>query len=246
MPLVQTLFPRYSAAATQVTTHAEHGLAFAVQAAKAPDTATRLDAAVRAARALDHAVTSATQLPLRRMVPGYDRYRAGYEAAKLVVNVIIASGVVPGARQRVGRQDILGAQDEFHRAIDTYSTSRSRYERYLALDWMRCAQEDATTGVAMLRNRDVALPLLRGLQETGRLMVARRPVPAEQVRAIDELLRRAAGALDAEIAAADAAHGTGVIARPGTGAEEAARAVAAGAAAVAAPAPNPDPRGMAA
>jgi hypothetical protein len=202
---IRFVFPGYASAFDQTRIHGTDGVNFVHKAVQAPDNGARLDAAVRALNGFDHAITTSSKLPLQKVIPDLAVYRMGYKAAKTAVELLVRSGVIPGARERVGKQELLAAGAELHRGIDYYRTDDSRYGRYRALNDVSAAIEDAKYGLSALRKPDIATPLLKGLSSVGSAISAKKPVSAELVSSIDKLLAQATGELDRQIAAAKAA-----------------------------------------
>ena len=202
---IRVIFPSYTAAVAQTRVHGESGVQFVQKAAKAPDNALRLDNAARALNSFDHAITSTEKLPLQKLLPDLATYRLGYKVAKSAVTLLVSSGAIPGARERVGKQELLAVGEQLHRGVDFYTGDTSRYGRYRALDDVNAALEDAKAGIVMLRKPQLAAPLLKGLTDVGRAIGSRKPVSADQVSAIDKLLSQATTLLDSQIASAHAA-----------------------------------------
>ncbi len=196
---VQSLLPKQFAAVAQMGYYGAEGAHFAKQLKDAPDNAARLDAAIRAANSFDHAITASKGVPLHKFMP-VGKYYKGYEIAKLAANAIIASGVVPGARQRVGRHEIQSSQQYFHTGLDAVTKSKSKYVRYRGDDFMTAAIEDAATGVLMLRNGAVAPELMKSLVTVKASVMAGRDVATDLVGRIDQLYKDATSDLEAQIA----------------------------------------------
>lgn len=204
MTVIERVFPKYTAAAAQAAQHATQATAFVKAAVTAPNAGERLDNAVRAANSFDHAVTAANDLPLHRIVPRAGQYAAGYQAAKAVVNLIVGSGIVPGAATRVGRNEIAAARDEYAAGIERYTAANdTRYDRFRAVDWVRSALEDAAQGVRMLRRDDLSRPLLRGITQTRTDMTRHQDLSDANIRQVQDLLNQATTAFDALLAQAE-------------------------------------------
>ena len=203
--IVQKVFPKYTAAGSQIAAHGVDAWHAISDARTATDAPARLDAVLRATTAFDHAITSSNDIPIGRFVPGAGKYYASYTAAKAVATMILATGVVPGAREHVGRQQVLDGQTEFHRALDA-STDTSRFGRFRTGDWMRDANDDAASGINLLHRPDLAQPLRSGLASAAALLQDKQTVPSNAVTQLDKLFNSAASAFDQQIAAATAAH----------------------------------------
>jgi hypothetical protein len=203
---VQTLFPGWAAAANQTKLHGTEAFAFARQALDTPDPAAKLDLAVRAYNSFDHAITASRRLPMGWLTGGdVGKYYLGYDAAKTAATLLIGSGVIPGARELMGKSEITAAREYFHRSVDGYASGgTSRYNRALSNDFLNASIEDATNGLFMLRGSDVAQPLLSSLAGTRAAIAARRQLDAGQIKQIDELFARAGSTLDAAVASAAA------------------------------------------
>ena len=205
LPL-QAIFPDYSAAAAQTGTHARDAAGFVQAAIKAPDKETRLDNTLRAHNSFDHAITASEKLPLAQILPPVKGYYDGYAAAKGAVTAIIASGAIAGARQRVGKQEMLAARHEFRAGVTTYNAEgKSKYGRYKAADWMNASVEDAGTGLLMLRDNPIGVPLMVGLLDAQKTMQHRKPLNALKVKLVDEMFARATAGFDQTIARLQAA-----------------------------------------
>lgn len=200
---VTKILPKYTAALSQAKTHGADGSGFARDAYNAPDDGMRLDAALRSYNSFDHALTASDDLPIELLVPGLPKYRAGYEAAKTAAELLIASGAVPGARERVGRQEILAARELMHRGVDRWTADRSRYSAYRTLDDLDASLEDAGNGLLMLRQPVLAVPLMRGLKDVRAAVASNKTVAPERVQELDTLFGKVSAKFDALVAAAD-------------------------------------------
>ena len=209
MTIIQRVFPKYSAAAAQATQHAAQAAGFVKAAATAPNAGERLDNAVRAANSFDHAVEATRELPLQRLVPHAGQYAAGYQAAKVVVGLIVRSGIVPGAATRVGRNEVAAARDEFAAGIDRYrAANNSRYDRFRAINWISSAMEDAAQGVSMLHKDELSRPLMQGMRQTRTDMARDRDLSDATIRTVQDLFTKATSAFDVLLAQAEATPGT--------------------------------------
>jgi hypothetical protein len=196
---IRFVFPSYTAAVAQTRAHGEDGFAFARRAYQSPELAKRLDDASRAVNSFDHSISATEKLPLSKVVPNLATYRAGYKSAKLAVNLLVGSGLIPGARQRVGKQELFAVRDEVNAGLSALTADKSRYGRYRALDWIDASIEDAGTGVLMLRKPTLALPLLNGLKDV-RNSVSRAALPkAETLKQINDALDAATADLQLQI-----------------------------------------------
>jgi hypothetical protein len=193
----KTMFPSWAAAITLVHEHGGSAVDHATAAVRAGDGGTRLDHAVRAMTSFDHAIDNTGKLPVQWFVPRASVYLRGYETAKQAVTLLVASGLVPGARERVGRQSLLAAKDTFLAGVQASSTERGRYGRHLASGWLEATAEDAVTGVAMLKSGDLGRSLLSGVNQV-RVAVARgNRVDERLVQSVSGMFDRAAGELQA-------------------------------------------------
>lgn len=200
---VQKIFPRYAAASTQVATHGRQAYSHAHKVVTAPTNGERLDAAVRSYDSFDHAVTASRTLPLDRVIGDTEKFYRGYAATKAAATVLVGAGVIPGARERVGRQELRAAQEHFHFGLDTYAEQgTSRYGRNRALDYTDASLEDATVGTSFL-HKDLAKPLLQGLWQARQAITRKQSVPTETVQRVDDLFARAGASFSDRIAAAE-------------------------------------------
>lgn len=149
----------------------------------------------------DHAIDNTRKLPVQWFVRRAPVYYRGYEAAKQAVTLLVASGIVPGAKERVARQSFLAGKESFVAGVDVARADASRFGRHLASGWLEATAEDALIGVAMLRRSDdTGRALLAGINHV-RAAVAQRRRPDEAVvRTVGELFDRAASQLALEIA----------------------------------------------
>lgn len=202
------VFPGWTAAATLVKDNGTDAVGFATDAIHAGDWGERLDAVVRTTTSLDHALDNAAKLPVDRLVKDFGLYKLGFDAAKLAVTQIVASGIVPGAKERVGRGSLLAAQDAFRSGIVVNATDTSRFGVRLAGGWMEAVLEDAATGAAMLRpGTTTGRELLAELSRARASVAKAAPVDGALVAAIDALFAKATGELDQRIAEATATAG---------------------------------------
>lgn len=197
--LGKTVFPAWSAAASLVRDNGVDAAGWATKAVKEKQLGTRLDYAVRTMTSLDHAIDASRQLPVSWLVGGVGAYYRGYETAKQAVTLIIASGVVPGAREKVGLQTLLASKDEFLRGVGSSAADHSRFGAHLANGWVSSSVEDALTGLVMLRDQTVARPLVSGLEQVRQAVAKRLPVDPALVATITSLFNRATGGLEQQI-----------------------------------------------
>jgi hypothetical protein len=203
--IAKSLFPAYAAAAVQLKGHGVDAVHHVQDATHTADMSARLDASVRAFTSLDHAIDNVNKLPVDWFVPNAGKYIAGYQAAKTAVTILIATGVIPGARERVGKQQILAASDYFKNGVTAALTDSSKYGAKLASGFLDSTIEDATAGVAMLRpGTPIIQELLTSLKTIRTAADSRKPIDPSLVNRVNAIFTDAASQLDQRIAAATA------------------------------------------
>ena len=202
----KTLFPSWSAAVTLVKDHGIGAATHARQAIQAGDGASRLDHAVRAMTDFDHAIDNTRKLPVDWFVPRAKLYYRGYEAAKQAVSLLVDSGLIPGAKERVGRQSLNAAKETFLAGIDAQRSERGRYGMHLAAGWLEATAEDAIEAVRLLESGVVGRELLAGINQVRTAVLQRRPLDAGLVRTVGDLFDRAGAELDRKVDAAQGIH----------------------------------------
>lgn len=202
----KTLFPSWSAAVTLVTEHGIGAATHARQAIQAGDGASRLDHAVRAMTDFDHAIDNTRKLPVDWFVPRAKLYYRGYEAAKQAVSLLVGSGLIPGAKERVGRQSLGAAKETFLAGVDAQRTERGRYGMHLAAGWLEATAEDAIEAVRLLDSGVIGRELLAGINQVRTAVLQRRPLDAGLVRTVGELFDRAGAELDRKVETAQRLH----------------------------------------
>lgn len=193
----KTLFPSWTASLTLVKEHGSDAVDHATAAIRAGDGSTRLDHAVRAMTSFDHAVDNTGKLPVQWFVRKAPAYFRGYEIAKQAVTLLVSSGLIPGAKERVGRQSLLAAKDAFIAGVDASRTERGRYARHLAAGWLDATVEDAMSGVAMLPSGDLGRSLLAGVGQARAAVARGTKLDDGFVRSLTELFDRAGAELHA-------------------------------------------------
>lgn len=195
----KTVFPAWAASVTLVKEHGTEAVQHATAAIKAGDGATRLDSAVRAMTSFDHAVDNTRKLPVSWFVKSAPLYYRGYEAAKQAVLLLVGSGLIPNAKQRVGRQTLLAASDAFQAGVEIARSNSTRFGGRLAAGWLEATAEDALTGVAMLQQGDLGRSLLAGIAQVRGAVERRRPLDERLVTDVTKLFAAANGALLASV-----------------------------------------------
>jgi hypothetical protein len=193
---VKSVFPKYSAAVVQVKTHGADATQFAKEAYQAPDLGARLDGTLRAFNSFDHALTASKELPVDFLVPGLGGYRAGYEAARAAAALLISTGAIPGARERVGRQELTAAREELFRGVGNAAGDTSRFGRYRSLDFLDASISDAAEGLLMLRKPTLAGPLLDGLRDVRNDVSRKVSITPERLGQLNSLFDRAGAEYD--------------------------------------------------
>lgn len=199
----KTLFPSYAASLTLVQAHGGDAVGHATDAIRAGSGAERLDSAVRAMTSFDHAVDNTRKLPVQWFVPRAPLYYRGYEAAKQAVALLVGSGMIPGAKERVGRQSFIAGKESFIEGVATGRNDRSRYGVHLASGWLEATAEDALTGVSMLpKGSETGRSLLAGINVIRAQVAQKRPVDEATARSVSALFDRASSELALLIARA--------------------------------------------
>lgn len=201
--VIPKLLPGWSAATVLVKEHGVAAAGHAKDAIVAPTLDRRLDDSVRALASFDHAIDNVDRLPVKWFVPNMGTYINGYQAAKQAVTLLVSSGLVPGARERVGRQMIGSAVDTFRSGLDVAGRDTSRFGAKLASGWLDATIEDASEGARMLRDAD-GTELLKGLSTVRTAAARRTAIDPALVARIEELFADATKELDDRIAGARA------------------------------------------
>jgi hypothetical protein len=192
-----TLFPAWTAALTLVKDHGTSAVDHATKAVRAGDGSTRLDHAVRAMTSFDHAIDNTGKLPVQWFVRSAPAYFRGYEIAKQAVTLLVGSGLIPGAKERVGHQSLLAARDTFLAGVDVARSDRSRFGGRLASGWLEATAEDAATAVMLLQSGDTGRSLLAGINQVRAAVARRAGVDEGLVGAVGQLFDRAGAELTA-------------------------------------------------
>lgn len=190
------IFPAWSAALTLVKTHGVDAASSAAAAVRADNMSDRLDHAVLAMTSFDHAIDNTRKLPVKWFIANAPMYYRGYEVAKQAVNLIVASGVIPGARERVGLQSLNAARDAFDAGVGVARKDQSRYGRHLASGWLEATAEDALAGVSLLKSEpELGRALMSGINQVRLAVAQKRTVDETIVRTVGELFDRAGAEL---------------------------------------------------
>lgn len=198
----KTLFPAWAASLTLVKDHGNSAYGHAADAVRADTGALRLDHAVRAMTSFDHAIDNTRKLPVQWFVRRAPMYYRGYEAARQAVTLLVASGLIPGAKERVGRQSILAAKEAFLAGVAVGGNDMSRYGRHLSDGWLEATVEDTLTGALMLKNGDTTRALLGGINQVRTAIAQKRPIDGALVKTMSELFDRASSQLAIDAARA--------------------------------------------
>ena len=197
----KTLFPAWAAAGTLVKDHGVAAVGHAQDAIRADTGSARLDSAVLAMTSFDHALDNTQKLPVKWFVGGVGRYYRGYEAAKQAVTLLVASGLVPGAKVRIGRQSLLAAKDAFLAGVNVAGTDGSRFGRHYASGWLEATAEDAVTGALMLqKGSETGRALLAGINQVRAAVSQKRALDPALVKTVSDLFDRASSELALAIA----------------------------------------------
>ncbi len=201
----KTLFPSWAAAVTLVKEHGVDAALHARAAVKAGDGGTRLDEAVLAMTNFDHAIDNTRKLPVQWFVPKAGMYYRGYEAAKQAVTLLVGSGLIPGAKERVGGQSLVAAKDAFMEGVAAARTTGGRFGTHLAAGWLEATAEDALTGVRLL-DPTTGRELLAGINQVRAAVAQRRPLDEALVKTVGDLFDRAGSELADLVQQAQSAH----------------------------------------
>lgn len=191
------MFPRWTAAATLMKAHGGDAVTHTKAAVRAGDGATRLDHAVRAMTSFDHAIDNTGKLPVQWIVRRAPLYLRGYDLAKQAVTLLVGSGLIPGAQERVGIQSLLAAHDTFRSGVDVARADRSRFGGHLAGGWLEATAEDAATAALLLRSGDTGRSLMAGISQVRSAVQRRRGVDEGLIRSVNALFDRAGNELAA-------------------------------------------------
>ena len=202
----KTLFPSWAAAVTLVKEHGVGAALHAKAAIQAGDGSTRLDHAVLAMTNFDHAIDNSRKLPVQWFVPRAGVYYRGYEAAKQAVSLLVGSGLIPGAKERVGGQSLVAAKETFLAGVAASRNERGRFGVHLATGWLEATAEDAITGVRMLETGQTGRELLAGINQVRAAVSQRRPLDEALVRTVGDLFDRAGSELAELVQQAQATH----------------------------------------
>ena len=209
--LGKVLFPSWAASLTLVKEHGVSAVDHASAAVRAGDGSSRLDHAVRAMTSFDHAIDNTRQLPVQWLVRRAPQYFRGYEIAKQAVVLLVGSGLIPGAKERVGRQTLEAARETFLAGVDASRNEGGRYGRHLAGGWLAATAEDAVTAVQMLDRGDAGRTLLAGINQVRAAVNRGTKLDDRLVRDVTAAFDRAGHELELlELAAAEQAPTTRV------------------------------------
>jgi hypothetical protein len=208
----KTLFPAWAAAGTLVKDHGVDAYTHARDAVKADTGSARLDHAVLAMTSFDHAIDNTRKLPVSWFVGGIGKYYRGYEAAKQAVTLLVASGLVPAAKEKVGRQSLIAAKDAFLSGVEVAGADRSRFGRAYAGGWLEATAEDALTGAMMLpKGSETGRALLAGINQVRSAVDAKRALDPALVKTVSDLFDRAGSEIALLIARAGGARTAGPV-----------------------------------
>jgi hypothetical protein len=191
-----------------VTLVKDHGVGAALHAKSAIQAGTgseRLDHAVLAMTDFDHAIDNTRKLPVDWFVPKAKMYYRGYEAAKQAVTLLVGSGLIPGAAERVGGQSLAAAKQYFVDGVAAARNEKGRFGVHLASGWLEATAEDAITGVRLL-DPTVGRELLAGINQVRAAVSQRRPLDEALVRTVGDLFDRAGSELAKLVEQAQATH----------------------------------------
>lgn len=204
MGVGRTIFPSWAAATTLVQAHGVQAAEHAARAISSGTVRERLEHAVLAMTSFDHAVDNVQKLPVQLLVRGSAGYFRGYEAARKAVQLIVGSGVVPGAKELVGRQSLVAARNSFLAGVQISATDGSRYGGHLASGWIDASGEDARAGVKLLSVADpLGRSLLSGIEQVRTAAARRAQLDPLLVRTVTDLFAQVGARLDAAVARAE-------------------------------------------
>jgi hypothetical protein len=202
----KAVFPSWMAAVTLVKDHGTSAVTHATSAIRAGTGSERLDHAVRAMTSFDHAITNTEKLPVKWFVPNASRYYRGYAAARQAVDLLVGSGLIPGAKERVGRQSLLAARDTFMSGVEVARAETGRFRTHLAGGWLDATMQDALAAVKLLQSGDNGRALLAGISQVRAAVAGRRTLDEQLVAKVGQLFDRAGAQLTSIIDAAVAAN----------------------------------------
>ncbi len=202
----KALFPSWAAAVTLVNEHGTGAAQHAKAAVQAGDGATRLDHAVLAMTDFDHAIDNTRKLPVQWFVPRARVYYRGYEATKQAVTLLVDSGLIPGAKERVGRQSLVAAKTTFLAGVAASRNAGGLFGVHLATGWLEATTEDAVTAVRLL-HPTTGRDLLAGINQVRTAVSQRRRLDDGLVRNVTRLFDRAGSELTSLIERAQATRG---------------------------------------
>ena len=192
----KTIFPSWAAAVTLIKDHGIDAAVHAKNAVTSGDGVARLDHAVLAMTNFDHAIDNTRKLPVDWVIPNVRTYYRGYEAAKQAVELLVGSGLIPGAKERVGRQSLVGAKEAFLAGVEAARTEKGRYAQFLGGGWLEATAEDATMAVKLLGSSSVGRELLAGINQVRSAVAQRRPLDDTLVKAVGDLFDRTRAEFD--------------------------------------------------
>lgn len=201
----KTMFPAWTAALTLVKDHGIDAAMSAKNAATTGDVSARLDNAVLALTSFDHAIDNTRKLPVQWVIPRAEVYFRGYDAAKQAVTLLVTSGAIPGAKEKLGRQSLVAARDTFLAGAAASQSETGAYAKHLAGGWLEATAEDALTAVKLLgTGSNTGRDLLAGINQA-RLAVDKGRLDQSLVNAVTILFDRAGAELGQVVAKASAA-----------------------------------------
>lgn len=153
---IYSLLPKQSAAVALGAAHIADGAMFARQVAAPGSTLDRIDAALRAANAFDHAIAQSKAIPVRWVWRGAAQAYRGYDLANQVVKLALATRVLPDVSDRMAAIQLGESARELRKgAADWSGSGRSRYESYRAGGWVDAASRDAMEGALYVRDAEL-------------------------------------------------------------------------------------------
>ncbi len=195
----QNLVPSVFAAGVLIKDHSVAAAAHAAAAVKATDGANRLDEAVRSMLSFDHAIDNTRKLPVDIVWPSIRKYYAGYDAAKQAVMMLVQSGVVPGARDIVGRTSLQAAKEAFSSSVQAAYTQTGDFRRFLADGWLDATIEDAINGTMMLDSGNAGRDLMGGIGQVRDALRRNAPLDPNLVHGVEQMFDRLGARLQARV-----------------------------------------------
>jgi hypothetical protein len=197
------VFPKYRATFAQVGAHGVTG-SDNLKGAWKTKGSERLDYLAKASDNLDHAISDSKRLPFTN--GQFGKFYRDYSIARTGVNVLVGSGLIPGAKERLGREEVLEAQNHLHDGFALYAADGDdKIQRYRSVDWLSHSIEDSRNALKFLDQKELSKPLLSGLSGVQKNMSKHKEVGEADVKQLDDLFAKMTTNFDLSIQAAEQA-----------------------------------------